>query len=200
MCCSCGCGHPNKRHGDARHITITDLKGAAKAAGIDVETAAENILGTTEHALSKSAEFIGCQVVKSSEERRFTLGVAYGADLPDVGKAADGFRDFAGPEAVEQAAWSYLRKGGGVGLHHQDGTEGHGHVVESYVYRGPDWVVEAPDGSTQIVKAGDWLLGVVWEPETWQAIKSGQITGYSPQGSARRREPSPEAIARLRRT
>ncbi len=200
MCLHCGDdGAENKRHGDPRNITWTDLKGAAKASGSDPMTVAENILGATARKVEKGTN-VGCRVVKASDERRYTLGVAYGANLPDVGVAADGFRDFAGPQAVEDAAWNYLRKGGGVGINHLDGTEGHGTVVESYVYRGPDWPVTAPDGSTQVIKAGDWLLGVVWDPPTWSAIKAGEINGYSPQGSARRRRPTAEALAQLRRS
>lgn len=137
---------------------------------------------------------LGCAVVKSTPERRYTLGVAYPANRADVGVAADGFRDFAGPEALEAAAWSYLRKGGSVGLHHADGTEGHGTVVESYLYRGPDW----PQENGYVVKAGDWLLGVVWDEETWPLVKSGAIRGFSPQGAAKRRTPTPEALAALR--
>jgi len=191
MCCSCGCGDFDDQHGDRRHLTLDDIKGAAKAADISPEEAAENILGAVAKA-TKAAD-VACQVVKTSEERRYTLGLAYGANLPDVGKAADGFQDFVGPEALEQAAWSYLRKGGGVGLGHAEGTEGHGTVVESYLYRGPDWNVGG-----QVIKAGDWLIGCVWDEETWPLIKSGALTGFSPQGRARRRAPSPEALAALR--
>lgn len=200
MCLSCGCGHPNKRHHDSRHITLIDLEGAAHAAHIHVEQAAENILGGVEHALDHGditktlRDDVGCAVLKTVGERRYTLGLAYPANRPDVGKALDGFRDFAPPETLEQAAWSYLRKGGGVGLGHEDGTEGHGHVVESYIYRGPDW----PQANGYTVKSGDWLLGVVWDDETWQAIKTDRIRGFSPQGAAHRRKPTPEALAALR--
>lgn len=202
MCLSCDCHKPNKRHGDSRNITYLDLKGAAKAAGISVEKAAENILGGTEHAMGKAAGYdVACEVIKSSgDEQRYTLGLAYGANLPDVGTAFDGFQDFVSPAVLEQAAWTYMRKGAAVGLHHADGTEGHGTVVESYIYRGPDWQISLPNGSDYTLKAGqDWLLGVVWDEPTWQAIKAGKLTGYSPQGRARRRRPSAEALAQLRR-
>jgi hypothetical protein len=43
MCLSCGCGEPNNDHGDPRHITAEDLKGAAEAAGISEQEAAQNI-------------------------------------------------------------------------------------------------------------------------------------------------------------
>jgi hypothetical protein len=68
-------------------------------------------------------------------------------------------------------------------------------VVESYVYRGPDWQIP---GNDYMVKSGDWLMGVVWDEATWPDIKSGKVNGFSPQGSATRRTPSEEAVAQLR--
>ena len=44
MCLSCGCGKPNDKHGDERHITQQDLEGAAKAAQISTQQAAQNIM------------------------------------------------------------------------------------------------------------------------------------------------------------
>jgi len=43
MCMSCGCGEPNEDHGNPDHITLDDLRRAAKAANIDPEQAADNI-------------------------------------------------------------------------------------------------------------------------------------------------------------
>ena len=133
-------------------------------------------------------------LVKAVDERRYTLSVAYPADRADVAVAQDGHRDFASKAAVEEAAWNYLRNGGKVGLMHADGTEGAGERVESYIWPGPDWTT----GSGYVVKQGDWMLGVIWEPEAWELIKAGKIGGVSMQGSARRRKPTAEAIAALR--
>lgn len=138
-------------------------------------------------------------VVKAEPVRRYTLAVAYPANKADVSIAADGHQDFAGAQAVEDAAWSYLVKSPQVGLWHEQGTDGAGQVVESYVYRGPDWEIPGPGGADQVVKSGDWLLGVVWEPGAWDLIKTGRVGGVSVQGSARRRTPSPEALAALRK-
>jgi hypothetical protein len=43
MCVSCGCGEPNATHGDDRHITLEDLEGAAKAAGISLSEVLKNL-------------------------------------------------------------------------------------------------------------------------------------------------------------
>lgn len=91
-----------------------------------------------------------------------------------------------------------MLKSRNVGAWHEDGTDGSGDVVESYIYRGPDWTVTAADGSTQVIKAGDWLLGVRWNEDTWARIKNGEIGGVSPQGRAHRRVPDPATVAGLR--
>lgn len=138
-------------------------------------------------------------VIKAGEEQRYTLTVAYPANKPDVGVAQDGFRDFASADAVEKAAWTYLRKSPNIGLWHEDGTDGAGEVVESYIYRGPDWTIGAADGSTQVIKAGDWLMGIIWSESTWPLVKQGMIGGVSPQGRARRNmNPDPETVKNLR--
>ena len=43
MCLDCGCGEPNERHGDDRHLTMDDIKAAAEASEISVDDAARNI-------------------------------------------------------------------------------------------------------------------------------------------------------------
>lgn len=139
-------------------------------------------------------ESVSGALVKAVDERRYTLSVAYPADKADVAVAQDGHRDFASKAAVEEAAHDYLRKSRKVGLMHADGTEGAGEVVESYIWPGDDWTTD----SGYVVKSGDWMLAVIWEPEAWELIKAGKIGGVSMQGSARRRKPTAEAIAALR--
>ena len=110
--------------------------------------------------------------------KRYTLGVVYS---PNDGPDAHG--DTMSAEEVEKAAWKFLHKAK-VGLMHEDGTEGAGTVVESYVYRGKPWTLKDVGGEEQTIREGDWLLGVVWEPEAWASIQKGLITGYSLQGWA----------------
>src|SRR4051812_9676889 len=43
MCLDCGCGEPNERHGDDRHISMDDIRAAAEASEISVEEATRNI-------------------------------------------------------------------------------------------------------------------------------------------------------------
>lgn len=139
------------------------------------------------------------KVVKADASQRYTLTVAYPANKPDAGVARDGHQDFASAHEVEQAAWNYMVKSRNVGLWHENGTDGAGEVVESYIYRGPDWTIRASDGSEQVVKAGDWLMGVRWSDDAWDQIQKGEIGGVSMQGKASRRTPSPLDMAHLRK-
>lgn len=118
-----------------------------------------------------------------SDEQRYVLGIAYQAGPdPRIMRGADGGRDFFSAVELEKAAWSFLRDRPSVGLFHADGTEGAAQVVESYIWRGDDW--DLGDGT--VVRKGDWLIGAILDEPAWQLYKSGRITGFSPQGQARR--------------
>ena len=171
---------------------------------VTVEDASGKKVVIEDEAVAKAApepwdgSGIAGPVVKAAPDRRYTLQVAYPVNRADAVIAADGHRDFTGPEALEDAAWSFLTKSPKVGLHHAPGTDGAGRVVESYIYRGPDWVIKAADGSEQTVTAGDWLCGIVWDRQSWDLVLAKRINGVSMQGSARRRKPTAEALAQLR--
>jgi len=141
---------------------------------------------------------IAGRLIKADPERRFTLHVAYPCDRADRVTAADGHKDFASKDTVELGAHAYMLKHRKIGVGHEDGTEGSGDLVESGIHRGPDWIIKAADGSECVVKDGDWFIGVIWQPGIWEAWKSGRMGGVSMQGTAIRRKPSKDALARLR--
>lgn len=152
-------------------------------------------------------DIVDALIVKSVGERQYTLGLAYPALKPDGTRSTDGHRDFIGPEALELAAWRYMAKSRvvGVGLptsgvngHFTAEFDGTGTVVESYIYRGPDWLSTDIDGGEQVIKAGDWLAGVVWDDAAWQAIKLGLARGFSPEGAGSRSTPSAARLLELR--
>jgi hypothetical protein len=124
-----------------------------------------------------------------TDEKRYVLGVAYQAGPdPDIKTGADGFRDYFPADELEKAAWQFFKNSRQSGLLHGDGPEalGHSEVVESYIYRGPDWY----EGGELFAKSGDWLIGSVLDEPTWAAAKRGELGGFSPQGVAKRRRPT----------
>ncbi len=155
---------------------------------------------TTAEQQTWDGETVAGVLIKSVAERRYTLTMGYPADTLDAAVARDGHLDFASVAEVEKAAWGFMANGPEVGLFHEDGTEGAGQIVESYIYRGPDWTIEAPDGTSQVIKSGDWLIGTVWSEDAWAGIKAGEIGGTSMQGKASRRAPSPADVAKVLRT
>jgi hypothetical protein len=197
VCLDCGCHRVMDDHQDDRHITLADLAGAADASGLPVGAAAANILSTIWWLLEvgppaavvdapPDVEADADDVVKAGAEQRYVLGVAYQAGPdPLIAKGVDGGRDYFTETELEKAAWSFLRNGPQVGAFHLDGTEQNGGaatVVESYIYRGPDWNL-----GDVVVKSGDWLIGAILNDKAWQLHKAGKINGWSPQGTARRR-------------
>ena len=148
---------------------------------------------------SLDPDTVACCVLKSTEEQRYVLGLAYPALKKDVAVAQDGHIDFVGPEVLEATAWSWMNKSRKINLFHEDGTEGHAEVVESYVYRGPAWKTISPvDKQEYTIEEGDWLLGVVFDEQTWPLVKAGQLNGWSPQGGAQRTKPTAGRLAQLR--
>lgn len=208
---------PDDPHGDLRNLITMHLDGATKTDSFQsrnhdegIPTAVANITRTlslyrgrtpTMYPFSATKELgaeVALKALSAQPERRYTLGLAYPANRADRSVAADGFRDFAPAEVLENAAWSYLKKGAKVGLLHHKGTEGRGAVVESYIYRGPDWEIDTPSGEKVMIKAGDWLMGIIWDSLAWDGIKRRKLTGLSPQAKVRRRIPSAETLANLR--
>jgi Putative phage serine protease XkdF len=204
MCLSCGCGcnDPDNDHdGAPGAITMAVLKQAADAAGTDIPGVVANIVrtlaGGKTAAKALTTDMAAVNVFKAQDEQRYTLGVAYPAMKADVAVAADGHIDFVSPEVLEKTAWAWMTEHRNIGLFHKAGTEGHATVVESYIYRGPDWHNEIA-GETHVIKAGDWMLGTVWDEYGWQLVKAGLVNGWSPQGGARRINPSADRLAQLR--
>lgn len=115
----------------------------------------------------------------------YVLGVAYPANR------VDGHGEFMSAVSVRKSARTFLGPEGlEVGLQHVDGTVGHGNVVDSFVWPdgAPDWVTVGVDGREQVIKSGDWLLGVEFDAQTWPAIRTGKYNGWSIQGMGARIE------------
>jgi hypothetical protein len=191
VCCSCGCvqagtGTPGDDHGNPANVTLQDLFAAAGAAGISPDDAALNLIASLR--MAEAVLDIGDGAVAkgdNGEAQRYVLGIAYqpGKD-PRIAKGVDGGRDWFSEAELEKAAWSYMRNGPQVNAFHAKGTEGCATVVESYVYRGPDWDV----GDGIVVTKGTWLVGAILDDRSWDLARQGKINGWSPEGTARRRQ------------
>jgi hypothetical protein len=121
-----------------------------------------------------------------ADEQRYVLGLAYAAGPdPLIKRGADGHRDYFTADELEKAARTFLRKGAmQVGIMHVDGTVGHAEVVESYIWPSEDPFIYKGE---IVANKGDWLLGMLLDEQSWALVKSGQLTGFSPQGSGKRR-------------
>lgn len=136
-------------------------------------------------------------VLKAHEESRFLLVVAYSASKMPA-RGADGKVDLASPEVLEKAAWKFADNGLRVGLFHKPGGEGSARVVENFIHRGKPMRFTAPDGTEQVVRKGDWCVGMILSPEAWDLFKAGAIKGASPQGTARRKPATAKTLARIK--
>ncbi len=116
-------------------------------------------------------------------EQHFVLGIAYqaGRRSDTIKRGMDGGRDFFTPEELERACHSFAKSLESGVNHGPDDTLGHANIVESYIYRGPDWSV-----GDVIVKSGDWLVGAILDDWAWDLAKRGEFTGWSMQGKATR--------------
>jgi hypothetical protein len=134
----------------------------------------------------------------AQEEDRFVLMVGYSPNKMPL-RGADGFIDLASPNVVEKACWKFMLNGAGGGLLHKAGGENDVKIVENYIYRNPvPWVLKANDGSEQVICQGDWVIGAILSPQTWEDFKKAKYRGGSIQGGARRKPASAETLARVR--
>lgn len=192
MCTSCGCGDLPNDHGDSRNITLLILRCAAEAADVTLQQAAANI-GAAAASLTPQPEpepeDIVIKSLVAGAPKRFVLGVAYPASQIIDGRVdrTDGHREFMTADEVEAAAWDYARNHRRIGFYHVDGTEGHADLVESYIYRGPDWVTTDIDGKEQVIKAGDWVMGAILDEPAFDLVVKRKADGWSVDGVARRR-------------
>src|SRR5690606_133321 len=114
-------------------------------------------------------------------DERFVLGIVLEPEVVD----AQG--DIYSAEEIRAAAHRFMEDFGGLGLMHRLRMNGQVKVLESYL---------APTDFTigeLAVRKGTWLLAVrVLSDELWERVKSGDLTGFSIGGSARRLpEPAP---------
>ena len=147
--------------------------------------AAPNIVAPTEvRAAADAAPFAkSIPLIKGLDpgDERFVLGIVLEPEVVD----AQG--DIYSPDEIRQAAHRFMEEFGGLGLMHRMRVNGQVKVLESYVSP-----VDFTAGEATVRK-GTWLLAVrILSDALWEQVKSGELTGFSIGGSARR---VPEADA-----
>ncbi len=123
------------------------------------------------------------QLVKGLDpnDERYVLGIVLEPEVVD----AQG--DIYSADEIRAAAHRFMEEFGGLGLMHRLRVNDQVKVLESYL---------APTDFTVgelTVRKGTWMLAVrVLSDELWDRVKSGDLTGFSIGGSARRvPEPAP---------
>ncbi len=118
-------------------------------------------------------------------DERYVLGIVLEPEVVD----AQG--DIYSTDEIRAAAHRFMEEFGGLGLMHRLRVNDEVKVLESYL---------APTDFTVgdiTVRKGTWMLAVrVLSDELWDRVKSGDLTGFSIGGSARRvPEPAPATPA-----
>ena len=148
--------------------------------------------------MAKGLKVYDGRIIKAAAPQRFLLTVAYSASKMPL-RGADTYIDLVDPEILERACWKFADNGFGVGLYHEDGNADCARVVENYIYRNPvPWVMKAADGTVVEVTAGDWLVGAILKPKTWEQFEKGLIGPTSIQGRVSRIPAREQTIARYR--
>ena len=112
-------------------------------------------------------------IAKVNEDLREVTGVVYEPDSPD----SDG--DYTTAEEIKKAEYRFMRNRNTNNVDRQhDLVADEGFVAES-------WIVQENDPRLPDAKAGSWAVVIkVENDETWEKIKSGEITGLSMGGAA----------------
>jgi hypothetical protein len=126
-------------------------------------------------------------VVKSSDEKRFTLGPFY---IPDRLDAHD---EFTTPDTLQEGIWDYVRKGKrDIMLQHGRRRAGEWVELMAWPYA-TEVEMQLPGMAKGVMRkatlpAGTAYMGVVWEPWAWEKVKRGELRGLSMGGFAHRVE------------
>lgn len=120
------------------------------------------------------------QIWKANEEQQIVYGVVI-EPWTDVTKDGDSHGDRMTKEEIEKSAHNYMYEFQEIKEQHEKAVEAR--PVESFI---APVDFKAPDG--QIIKEGSWIMAVkIDNDDTWEKIKKGEITAFSPGGFGKRR-------------
>jgi len=111
-----------------------------------------------------------CPILKRDDEKRLVTGVVLEPEIEDA------HGDIISEADVEEAAHDFMRKSRVIGLQHKE--LGPVEVVESFITKEIMKI-----GDEQVTK-GAWVMTVkVHDEDVWEAVKSGEFTGFSIGGT-----------------
>lgn len=131
---------------------------------------------------AKPGERVGTfEIVKTDDERMMAYGIVYAPD------EVDSHGDTADAQTIRRAAHEFMREGR---LRNID-TE-HSFTAEM-AYVAESWIVRSGDELFPSEPEGAWAVGIqIGDPDLWQRLKAGELTGISLAGVARV-DPAPDA-------
>lgn len=133
----------------------------------------EGVVGGFADAVSAPFANRGSSTVpikKFDDEQQLVFGEVYAPGFPD----SQG--DFMSAETIQDMAHEFLRKGlvNAIDMNHSRELTGC-YVVESFIARSDD----------PLFIPGSWVIGVkIPDPDIWSMVKSGELNGFSLDGSA----------------
>ena len=117
------------------------------------------------------------RIIKKDSENHYVTGIVYEPDCEDTQN------DSMTAEEIQKAAYWFMKNGDGVDLQHDFEKLENASVVESWVAKS-DFNID-----DETVLKGTWLMTVeVSDPDVWDDIEKGKITGFSMGGKAVRTE------------
>lgn len=126
--------------------------------------------------------------VFKNDEKRIVYGPVLVPDEPDTDN------DVVTAEKIEEVAHKFVEEYGNIDLMHT--LNNVGKLVESYILP-MDWQID----DQLLIPKGSWMMGVrVMDEDTWQAVKDGNLGGFSIMGIAKAAMKSAEKKAAEKRT
>ena len=163
----------------ATNPVVEDISEAVEEALTESDVGEKVVEAIADEIASEAAEIIPIQasirspISKSSEEKRIVYGVVSEPDTVDLQG------DILTAEEIAKACHAFMIKSQTIGIEHT--MPARARIIESYI---------APtdfECGGRLVKKGSWVMGVkILDDALWQAIRRGEITGFSIGGTGKR--------------
>ncbi len=116
------------------------------------------------------------RILKTDDDRRLFYAVVL-EPMTQVTDKGDSHGHVMKSSEIEESAHYFMKMGATVFKGHQSKVDVS--VVESFIAP----VDYTPEGCTEEIKKGSWVAAVkVHDDKTWNEIKDGEITAFSPGG------------------